>query len=284
LIERLGDPALTEVAADALARFGDSIIGALCDHIGDASVSIAVRREIPPVLVRIGTPAAARALGESMLQSDARLRFRIISSLNKLHRQHPEIATDVTMLETVLGAEIMGHYRSYQILHLLGPAMETDGSVANALKESMQQELERIFRILGLLYPNLDVHAAYLGLQSKNISVHDNALEFIDNVIKLQIREILVPLLDGRVTISERVKIAKRLVHASIDNQEQAVMTLLGSEDSWLQSCGAYAVGMLSLRTLEGELDRCLQHGDALLRETARVAKQRLEQARSASG
>ncbi|HEY6938272.1 MAG TPA: Npt1/Npt2 family nucleotide transporter [Terriglobales bacterium] len=284
LIERLGDPALAEVAADALARFGDSIIGALCDHIGDASVSIGVRREIPPVLVRIGTPAAARALGESMLQSDARLRFRIISSLNKLHRQHPEIATDVMMLETVLGAEIMGHYRSYQILHLLGPAMETDGSVANALKESMQQELERIFRILGLLYPNLDVHAAYLGLQSKNITVHDNALEFVDNVIKLQIREILVPLLDGRVTISERVKIAKRLVHSSIDSQEQAVMTLLGSEDSWLQSCGAYAVGMLRLKTLERELDRCLQHGDALLRETARTAKQRLEQAQSASG
>ena len=284
LIERLGDPALAGVAADALAKFGDSIIGALSDHIGDASVSVAVRREIPLVLVKIGTPAAARALGESMLQSDARLRFRIISSLNKLHRQHPEIPTDVAMLETVLGAEILGHYRSYQILHLLGPAMETDGSVGRALKESMEQELERIFRILGLLYPHVDVHAAYLGLQSKSVSVHDNALEFLDNVLKLQIREMLVPLLDGRVTIAERVRIANRLVRASIDNPEQAVITLLASEDSWLQSCGAYAVGMLRLRALECELDRCLQHGDALLRETARAAKLRLQQAQSASG
>jgi HEAT repeat protein len=284
LIERLGDPALTGVAAEALAKFGDNITGALGDHISDTSVSVAVRREIPPVLVRIGTPAAARTLGESMLQSDARLRFRIISSLNKLHRLHPEIATDVAMLETVLGAEILGHYRSYQILHLLGPAMETDGSVAGALKESMQQELERIFRILGLLYPQIDVHAAYLGLQSKSVSVHDNALEFIDNVLKLQIREMLVPLLDGRVTIAERVRIANRVVRAGIESPEQAVMTLLASEDSWLQSCGAYAVGMLRLRTLECELDRCLQQGDPLLRETARAAKQRLEQARSVSG
>ncbi|HEY6969673.1 MAG TPA: hypothetical protein VJA94_10745, partial [Candidatus Angelobacter sp.] len=139
-------------------------------------------------------------------------------------------------------------------------------------------------RILGLLYPHLDVHAAYLGLQSKNVSVHDNALEFIDNVLKLQIREMLVPLLDGRVTIAERVRIARRLVRASIDSPEEAVMTLLASEDSWLQSCGAYAVGMLRLRTLEGELDRCLQQEDALLRETARAAKQRLEEAQSASG
>ena len=282
LIERLEDPALAGVAAEALAKFGDTIIGALSDHIGDASVSIAVRREIPSVLVRIGTPAAARALGESMLQSDARLRFRIISSLNKLHRQHPEIATDVAMLETVLGAEILGHYRSYQILHLLGPAMETDGSVARALKESMQQELERIFRILGLVYPHLDVHAAYLGLQSKSITVHDNALEFLDNVLKSQIREMLVPLLDGRVTVAERVRIANRLVRAAIESPEQAVTALLASDDSWLQSCGAYAVGMLGLKTLECELDRCLQHGDALLRETARAAKLRLQEARSA--
>ena len=54
----------------------------------------------------------------------------------------------------------------------------------------MQQELERISRLLGLLYPHLDIHSAYLGLQSKNLSVHDNALEFLDNVLKPQLREI----------------------------------------------------------------------------------------------
>ena len=282
LIERLGDPALAEVAADALAKFSDNIVGALGDHLGDPSVPIAVRREIPTVLIKIGTPAAARVLGENLLQADTRLRFRIISCLNKLHRQHPEIATDVLMLETVLTAEILGHYRSYQILHMLGSAMEADGSVAGALKESMQQELERIFRLLGLLCPHLDVHAAYLGLQSKSVSVHDNALEFLDNVLKVQIREMLVPLLDGRVTVAERAHVANRLVRAPMDTPEQAALALLSSEDPWLRSCGAYAVGTLGIRTLEHELNRCLEQGDPLLRETARVAKLRLQETQSA--
>ena len=70
----------------------------------------------------------------------------------------------------------------------------------------MQQELERIFRLLGLLYPHLDVHSAHVGLQSKSVAVHDNALEFLDNVLKPQLREMLVPLLDSKVTVRERAR------------------------------------------------------------------------------
>ena len=87
------------------------------------------------------------------------------------------------------------------------------------MSESIQQELERIFRLLGLLYPHLDLHAAYLGLQSKSVSVHDNALEFLDNLLKFsQLRDMLVPLLDGKVTVGERARIANRLVRAQIEN------------------------------------------------------------------
>ena len=70
----------------------------------------------------------------------------------------------------------------------------------NALHESMQQELERIFRLLGLLYPHLDLHSAYFGLQSNDATVYDNALEFLENVLKSHLRAILVPLLDGKVS------------------------------------------------------------------------------------
>ena len=157
---------------------------------------IEARREVPAILVSIGTPAAARVLLENLLERDTTLRFRIISSLNKVHHLHPEIEPDIQMLETVVAAEILGHYRSYQILHTLGATRESQDPVARALMESMQQELERIFRLLGLLYPHLDLHAAYLGLQSKNVSVYDNALEFLDNVLKSQLRDMLVPLLD----------------------------------------------------------------------------------------
>jgi AAA family ATP:ADP antiporter len=276
LLDRLSNPELRADAAEALGEFGDSIVGSLRDHLGDTAVSIEARREIPGIMVNIGTPSAAQVLMENLLESDTTLRFRTISALNKLQRLHPEIEADTQMLETVLAAEILGHYRSYQILDKLGSADGQD-PVGRALHESMQQELERVFRLLGLLYPHLDVHSAHVGLQSKNVAVHDNALEFLDNVLKPQLREMLVPLLDSKVTVRERADFAQRLVHTKIESQEQAIAALVASNDSWLRSCGAYAVGAFGLKSLETQLDRCLNDSDPLVRETARAAKLRLE-------
>ena len=63
-----------------------------------------VKREIPSVLVRIGSPPAQRALMESLLQGDPTLRRRIIASLNRLRRRQLEFPIDASLVETVLGA------------------------------------------------------------------------------------------------------------------------------------------------------------------------------------
>jgi AAA family ATP:ADP antiporter len=277
LLDRLADHRLAPAAAQALGRFGDTIVGGLRDHLCDSAVPIQARREIPGVLMALGTSTAATVLLDNLLQGDTVLRFRTIDALNKLCRMNPEIALDVQMLETVLAAEILGHYRSYQILATISVTDDGVDPLARALKESIQQELERIFRLLYLLHPRLDLHSAYVGLQSTNVSVHDNALEFLDIVLKSQLREMLVPLLDSKVTVAERGQIAQRLVRSKIESQEQAVAELVASDDPWLKSCGAYAIGSLGIRSLEDQLDRCLNESDPLLRETARAAKLRLE-------
>jgi ATP:ADP antiporter, AAA family len=277
LLKLLPDRMFHEEAAHALVTFGESIVGLLGDHLGDPSVPRKERREIPAVLAGIGTAAAAQVLLENVMESDTTLRFKVISALNKVHRDHPGIALDFQMLETVLAAEILGHYRTYQIMEAISGPGSADDTVIKALTESVRHELERIFRLLGLLYPRVDLHAVYLGLQSRDKTVYDNALEFLDNVLKSQLRVTLVPLLDGRVTPKQRAQLADRLVRTKLENREQAVSELVSSEDPWLKSCGAYAIGLLQMNSLAGELDRCLSHADPLLRETARAAKLRLK-------
>ena len=276
LISMLSTPDFAKESAQALADYGDKIVSGLSDSIQDPAIPVAVRREIPRILATMGTAEAARALHEDLLETDASLRFKIISALNKLQRSHPDIVLDEQLLETVLGAEILGHYRSYQIMHALELQSSPKDHVQSALNESLRQELERIFRLLGLLYPQLELHSVYLGLQSQNKTVHDNALEFLENVLKAPLRSVLVPLLDGRVSPEQRAALADRLVHSRIENREQAVTALVLCEDPWLKSCGAYAIGSLGLSALEKELDVCLNHQDPLLRETARAAKLRL--------
>lgn len=210
MIERLADAALTADAAESLALFGDSIIGTLRDHLNDRNEPVEIRREIPQVLLHVGTVAAAEVLTESLLQADTVLRFRILCALNKLHELRRNLTVDRQLIETVMIAEVMGHYRSYQILGASGETPNT------ALKESMNSELERIFRLMKLLFPALDLQKAYHGIQSNDPVTHSNALEFLDNTLNPQLRTLLVPLIDSEITLRERIGFANRVLGFSV--------------------------------------------------------------------
>ena len=124
------------------------------------------------------------------------------------------------------------------------------------MHHAMDQELDRIFRLMALLLPHVGLHDAYVGLRSSDELVRANSLELLDNVLEPELRQLLVPLLDSQVSTDERIAIANRLVGAPLDTAEQAVETLLSSEDPWLRSSAIYAVGALQLQSLEGELTR----------------------------
>jgi ATP:ADP antiporter, AAA family len=216
-------------------------------------------------------------LTSHLLEPDVVMRFRVIAGLNKLHQLHPDIEMDKQAIEMVLTAEIMGHYRSYQVLGRLGDAFEHADPVALSLRQSMDHEVERIFRLMQLRWPQTDMHSAYVGLQSQNAAVRANALEFLDNILKPQVRSLVVPLLDSQVSIRERVALANQLLGMSVETREQAVETLVGSDDPWLQASGAYAVGALRLTSLAPQLDRlAAATDDPLLRETVRAAREKL--------
>jgi len=205
LVERLGDPVLHADAVDALLTFGESIAGTLRDYLGDRSASIEVRREIPPLLLRLGTPLAIRILASNVIQGDNILRFRIISALNKLLDVHKDAQIDADAIENLLDAEIRGYYRSCQLL-------ASNMGDAEELRDSMEKDLERIFRLLKLLSPERAFQNAYIDLLSKDHVAHANALEYLDNTLKGNLRTLLVPLLDGDVSSAERARLADRLL------------------------------------------------------------------------
>ncbi|HSC25846.1 MAG TPA: Npt1/Npt2 family nucleotide transporter [Vicinamibacterales bacterium] len=276
LIEALGRSDVADEAADALARCGPAVVPEIALRLTDERVDLEVRRELPSVLVRIGTPAAQQVLVDSLLHADAVLRHRVIASLNKLRLVHPDVVLDPSAVELLLAAEIAGHYRSYQVLGPLEATLKEDDPVLQAMHHSMEQEIERIFRLMALLYAQGGLHDAYVGLRAANPIIRANALEFLDNVLKPELRQILVPLLDAQVTIQERIELADRVVGAPVGTTEEAVATLLGSEDTWLRSCAVYAVGTLRLHGLSGELDRFERSGNPALQESVRSARRRL--------
>jgi ATP:ADP antiporter, AAA family len=281
VIERLAQPGLTEVAVAVLAGMGDAISGTLRDHLIDPSTPIEIRRELPAALETIGTPVAQYVLLESVLDSDTILRHRVISALNKLGQIYPDRRLDRRLIETVLGAEIMGHYRSYQVLASLGATLNPRDPVVEGLQESIKQEAERIFRLLKILHPEFDMHSAFVGLQADDPVVQDNAIEFLETILSPQLRGLLVPLFDRGVSIAQRGHLANGLVGAALGDREEAVAVMMLSQDPWLQSCAAYAIGELRLSRFAQKLKEWAAHPDPLLRATAVDAASKLKAARS---
>jgi AAA family ATP:ADP antiporter len=283
LIERLAVPSLTDDAVNALAAFGDRIVGTLRDYLTDEDLNTDVRREIPKVLQAIGSRSAQAVLTESVLDRDVILRYHTIAALNKLGQQHPERSVDRKLIESVLAAEIMGHYRSYQVLGTLGASLDDESNpITQGLSESIEKEAERIFRLLKILYPQYDMHSAHVGLQSNEPIVHDNAVEFLDSVLPPEVRSVLIPLFDREVPVAARIEMADKMLGASLGDREEAIEVMALSQDPWLRSCAAYAMGEMRLKRFAATLDKWAKDGDPLLRATAIDAREKLRHAATA--
>ena len=276
VLEHMRDQDLASEAIETLGALGESIVDALLSHLQDKSISVEIRREIPRALLSIDTAMAEKALSECLLQPDTILRMEVITSLNTFHQRHPEFNLNTDIVETVLLAEITGQYRCCQMLHVLEPLVDKEESIIPALHEDMNQRLERIFRLMALQYPRHDLLSALIGFQSGNHTVQDNALEFLDNILKPNLRATLVPLLDREVSQDERLRLADQITGSMMDGPEDAVRALLGDEDPCLKSCAIYTVGLLHLNTFYETVEQCLTHDSPVIRETARQAFEKI--------
>jgi ATP:ADP antiporter, AAA family len=229
VIAWLCDPALSDDATDALATLGERAVPALRQALLDPQTPAALRHAIPDILQRVATPEAEQALVENLLDPDPMLRLRAVSALNKLRQLHPARRLEKELIETVLAAEILGHYRSYQLLGKLSIETVVNQSSIDQVKLSMSRELERIFRLMKLLLPDHDLHSAYVGLQSENAAVHDNAVEFLENALPTQFRSLVLPLIDSEISLAERMRLAERMVGSTHETSEDAVQVFAAS-------------------------------------------------------
>jgi AAA family ATP:ADP antiporter len=289
VIEKLGESRLRGTARAALVQYGPQAVRTLRVYLNDAAVPLAIRKQIPKVLARIPSSDSAAALAESLIQSDPGMRFDVLKALNKLRSRDPGLVPPRSEVEDMLDAELLGYYRSFQILAAIdpnagaaipGPSLRGGESLlTRALRERMAYELERIFRLLALLYPPRDVHNAFLGLTMGTSQRQANALEVLEHLLQPDLYRRLVKGLDAEIPLREKVNFASRLCGSSVDSRNEALRILLHSEDGWMSACALYAVGEERLTELKDEVSQVAHAADPLLEETWQWATARLKAA-----
>lgn len=270
LVRRLSDPHLRGVAIDSIGAYGPKVCGTLSDILEDGSTSMATRRQIPRVLKKIVHQRSVDVLVQALRRHETDLRGPILKALNRLRESDPKL----NYPHDFVSQEMMNEARDYfELSAALAPfrdqkeRLPVSSLLARTIEERLRQTLERMFRLLGLRYPPVEIYSAYLAVNRKKGEQTSAALEFLDNVLVREDKRIVLPLLDEPDNVMET---GRSLFGIQRKDAEGAVRDLIRSRDTWLVACAMGTAAELKIRKLAPEITEAGQQGNT---EVAQVAE-----------
>jgi ATP:ADP antiporter, AAA family len=210
IVPHLGRPGTAEAAAGALLEYGDRIAGMLKDYLADPAEESAVRKAIPAILARMGTPRAAAILVHELKAREAAVSAEIIAALDKLRSAQPDIpfaAADIQPEIFNLVAKACGLVQELALVHQKGRPAASAGDFEALFARTLQQ----IFSLVGLLYSRDDVARAFQNYHEGSKTSVDYALELLENILDKEIKEVLLPLLEER-PLDEKALVCKKIL------------------------------------------------------------------------
>ncbi|MBD3401852.1 hypothetical protein GF420_03075 [candidate division GN15 bacterium] len=272
LIRQLADQRFRAAARRALTNYGETILGTLHDYLIDPTVEEAVRRQIPRVLAGIPVQESVDILASTLDKVGARLKYYVVKGLNNLRVKNANLRFDVELVDQALLEETRSYYEILQALYFHNGAPDDAGNrlLKRALQERLDANLERIFRILGLAYPPEDIYSAYLGIVSRKRTLRASAVEFLDNVLKGDLKKYLLPIVDEE-SMESILRRGRDLFGVSFRGRVEALAYLISCPDPWLRACAIYACERPPAPQLLDAIEAATDDADPVVRETAQL-------------
>lgn len=253
LIKHLTAKHVRKYAREALVEYGEEILDILAEHLEDPSSDKKKRLAIPKVLALIGSQKSVNLCIKNLDQRDLLLRYEIIKAMNKLRTKFPDLKFDKQRLDERIMEEIERYYRTLALMYRQNNSLSNDkatlpskhdmyrvikarGLLTIALKEKLDNNLERIFRLLGLKYPPKDLYNAYLAVKSNRSDLIANSVEFLDNILDSNLKKIFIPIVES-VSLEILLNKTKEFFGFSTPSESESMNLILQSDDNWLKTC-----------------------------------------------
>ncbi len=254
IIRSLADPKLRGAAIEALAAFGGKISGTLGDLLDDEHAPLALRRQIPRVLRLIPAQRSVDILLHSISHANLSIRGSVLRALNRLRETAPDLDYGSTSVHQQLLQEARYYFEMGAALEVFrehGKPHTPAGLLASTLEERLKDALERLFRLLGLKYPQQQIYSAFLAVRRGHGEEASAALEFLDNVLERDVKRFMLPILDDASQLGQR---GRDLFGIPAKDAESALRDLLRSGDEWLVACAIATAAQLKLSNLRTEI------------------------------
>jgi AAA family ATP:ADP antiporter len=212
LVEHLGHPAIREAAAQALRAYGEAIVGTLMDYLNDPQVNVRIRRAIPDLLAKTGSQKAADLLTLALAKETAELEAELVEALHSLTSNNPGIHVSSRTVHSKIVFLIKKCYLLILQIHEVRSDRKKE-VLTRDLESSLSRTMKQIFELLGLVYPQEDIVMAYQNILVGTKKALDYSVELLDNILKRELKEILVPLIED-TTLEEKARISRKMIRA----------------------------------------------------------------------
>ena len=248
LIQNLAQPDLSDSTKTALETYGREIIHPLSEYIHSSHARPVILREIPQIAERFGSQESVDLLIHLLTYPGPRVRLAALRSLNKLKINHDYLNfRDQGVIQHIL-TEAHLYQDTLSILYVQMNAIQHHHSqtetkdinhkrqsLIGLLETKLDANLERIFRLLGLKYPPEDIITIYENIKSKQPEIRVNALEYLDNLLDLGLKKILMPIVETTLLESITEKAIQDL-NLKLPSEAECLEMLLSSEDELVRN------------------------------------------------
>jgi AAA family ATP:ADP antiporter len=226
LIARLADKSLRRDSRLALLSFGDSVLPELVRRLSDSEESSRIRVRIPKTLAMTGKQDAADALIQRFHRYGYHFDFAILKALNRMRVNSPHIVIEPDVIRAAITRERQ-EYDKLKMVNISRTANPPDHAAFSVLFRAVNERLverrERIFRLLGLIYPAHDIYSVYYNYRAKP-ELRPAAIEFLDNILDIELKQTLIPVLEEPADRQ----------NSSPISMDAALSILRSGDDAWL--------------------------------------------------
>jgi hypothetical protein len=155
-----------------------------------------------------------------------RLDYSVLKALNRMRVSGPALVFDRELVANAIGVERKGHDNLKGVQACLVTNRIEDerfGLLVRAIEERMEERVDRVFRLLALVYSPQDIYSVFYNYRMKP-NLQPAAIEFLDNILEKDLKGTVLPLLESTVEMP-----STQFISVSA-----AVQTLASSDDPWL--------------------------------------------------
>jgi len=235
LLDRFDDPQYRQAAAEALSAFRSQIDDRLLDFLEDESRALDARIRIPALLLSDTHQSTVDRLWKALPDLEPGLRYHGLKTLNKLHRNRPDLDFGHIDPSTFVSMELREAAR-YFVASEERPREDDHTDLFQSLLEQRCREAaERAVRALGLELSQEDLYAAFTALTASRDLDRQRGFELLDALLPQSYRTWFDPLLNPDADEDSRAEtVASRFALDRAAWSEELRRMARHEGDAWL--------------------------------------------------